>query len=895
MAGSLASINIRFKVALGELSTQLQNAARIAQSAGKQFQDAGRTLTLGLTAGLLAFGLASVKTSGDLEALKKGLTSVTGSALVASAEFENLKEVAKLPGLGLEEAVRGSVNLQAAGFSALEAKTSLEAFGNALATVGKGARELDLVVLALTQLNNKTTGFGQDLRQLTEQLPQLRGALTAAFGTSDSEAIAKTGVTGKQVVQLLTKEFAKLPKVTGGINNAFENLRDSTKISMAGVGEALNKAFDIEGLLESVGKSLQGITERFQELSPNVQKNILKFTVFAAAIGPVLLSIGALLKVMPLISLGVKGIATAITFASVQIGNALIYLGTAIAALQAYAIPIAIALGAIYLAYKLMQPEIVKLTGAQKDQVNQQKLLTSVVDEATRSIISQKARLQQLVYTAKNDKLSLVERKKAMQDINNISPKYLGNITLETINTDKATEALNKYNEALLKGAIARAAQTKLDELAKKQVEYGFKSLKGKEQEIEANKKLAKSTEDIASLDALRLKQQSAYGIVGAVLARAQEKKDKKEIDFLTQLINSNKEYLGLLEGVGDANAKNADVSKYKAGTIAFYEEQIKSLQKLQKEFETTPEGVSVLEGRIEGLQKKIDKLSNVKVKVTSVFEGIERPDTLNESQGTTDYYDRQITALRKIQNEVATTSSFFRTLEESIAELELDKAVKFDIDVDTTGLDSADESVKVFGQKFAKNTKKMIELSREFSESVSSAFKGFVTDSIEMFGELMGNLATGKGSLGGVLAGLSSLIADFVINVGKSLIAVGVAGIAFQNSLTNPYTALVTGAIVVAVGSAFKAAIGSFNDAGAFANGGIVGGSSYTGDKLFARVNSGEMILNKGQQNNLANMLNPAVTAKDMIVQLVGGFEIEGSKLKLVLDRTNNRDSRIK
>lgn len=36
-----------------------------------------------------------------------------------------------------------------------------------------------------------------------------------------------------------------------------------------------------------------------------------------------------------------------------------------------------------------------------------------------------------------------------------------------------------------------------------------------------------------------------------------------------------------------------------------------------------------------------------------------------------------------------------------------------------------------------------------------------------------------------------------------------------------------------------------------AFANGGIVGGSSYTGDKILARVNSGEVILNQKQQKN--------------------------------------------
>ena len=41
------------------------------------------------------------------------------------------------------------------------------------------------------------------------------------------------------------------------------------------------------------------------------------------------------------------------------------------------------------------------------------------------------------------------------------------------------------------------------------------------------------------------------------------------------------------------------------------------------------------------------------------------------------------------------------------------------------------------------------------------------------------------------------------------------------------------------------------------FADGGIVGGSAFSGDKVHVRVNSGEMILNKAQQANLFNMAN--------------------------------------
>ena len=61
---------------------------------------------------------------------------------------------------------------------------------------------------------------------------------------------------------------------------------------------------------------------------------------------------------------------------------------------------------------------------------------------------------------------------------------------------------------------------------------------------------------------------------------------------------------------------------------------------------------------------------------------------------------------------------------------------------------------------------------------------------------------------------------------------------------------------IAIAAGvAAVVAALASIS--GAFANGGIVGGSSPSGDKLLARVNSGEMILNGAQQSRLFNFIN--------------------------------------
>ena len=57
-------------------------------------------------------------------------------------------------------------------------------------------------------------------------------------------------------------------------------------------------------------------------------------------------------------------------------------------------------------------------------------------------------------------------------------------------------------------------------------------------------------------------------------------------------------------------------------------------------------------------------------------------------------------------------------------------------------------------------------------------------------------------------------------------------------------------------------AIVGSIKSMGAFSQGGVVGGASPTGDRLLARVNSGEMILNRRQQQNLLRLLGSATAA---------------------------------
>ena len=71
-----------------------------------------------------------------------------------------------------------------------------------------------------------------------------------------------------------------------------------------------------------------------------------------------------------------------------------------------------------------------------------------------------------------------------------------------------------------------------------------------------------------------------------------------------------------------------------------------------------------------------------------------------------------------------------------------------------------------------------------------------------------------------------------------------------------------------------------------AFAGGGIMNGSSYYGDKILARVNSGELIANQAQQRAIWGMMNANNDAGGDTVT----FKIKGDTLVGVLNNFNRK-----
>lgn len=92
---------------------------------------------------------------------------------------------------------------------------------------------------------------------------------------------------------------------------------------------------------------------------------------------------------------------------------------------------------------------------------------------------------------------------------------------------------------------------------------------------------------------------------------------------------------------------------------------------------------------------------------------------------------------------------------------------------------------------------------------------------------------------------------------------------------------------------SAVATMVGLMANLPKFEQGGIVPGGMYTGDKVLARVNSGEMILNKSQQNNLYNAINKG--NREETIHITGKLVGSGSNLVAVVDNYARKQGRMR
>ncbi|MCT4238582.1 tape measure protein [Elizabethkingia anophelis] len=718
------------------------------------------------------FTKAAIKAYGDMEALELGLQSVMGGAENAAIEMEKLKEVAKLPGLSFKEAVQGSVNLQSAGFSADMSRRALMAFGNALAIVGKGSAELGRVNLALTQLQNKTGGFGQDIRQLMEALPQLKTVMEKAFGTADTEVIQNLGYTGAQVVEMLIKEFEKIPQATGGINNAFENIEDTVSQAMASIGKDISESINLKGIIDDLSSAINYLTQSFRNLDPETKKVI----VVSAGVITAMLSLTSA-------ALGIAAVIPSIT-------AGLAAMGTTLGALTGY-------IGLAVIAIVGITAVILKLTQETREASARQEEFQKAMAGAEVSAKKETTALDALIAKARDEKLSRKERVDAVNEIQRLYPNYFGNLSNERIMVGNISKEYRQLATDIYNTSRVRAAQKIIDNAAQKQLETEIKLTK----ERNAAAAEARKTESaISDANKRGASLSAAVMLIDARRSREIAREKQNQLDENKKFLDK---YYGIELGIvkeNEASITRIEANEAKAREIQQKENADKAL-KASKEYrdaQKKAESEARKQRNKEAREAKAaEKLAGRQEEFRKTMDLPKIPDSVKRQQEEDLKWQKGIMDMRE--------KLFLNHAE----------AIKNAVPQLTTSYTEAQLTISEMNQK----------INEAFTDITSNYIGVAISDTFTAIGEAIANGGNVINAIGGALlnafTGFLSEMGDMLIKYGTLAIVKGKldTAIAFGGP-----TAIAAGIAAVAIGAALKLASGAL---GARAKGGFNGSSS--------------------------------------------------------------------
>ena len=313
------------------------------------------------------------------------------------------------------------------------------------------------------------------------------------------------------------------------------------------------------------------------------------------------------------------------------------------------------------------------------------------------------------------------------------------------------------------------------------------------------------------------------------------------------------------------------------------------------------PGSIAALNQEVRKLQKERDniadptKIAAVDAKIQSIKDNIE---ALN--------YSAQMIDFDKVFGD---TSSLSNQLSKS--GLNPTKSIlgdqKINFDVNSVDLKNVGDAISDWIEKMKEadpqfqSMKEEIESIGQAGKDAFSNFGGDMASYTDMFtnlGKVFVSDADAATKAGAGLAAVGQMMSQVAGNgdaakVGAVLAAIGQIVLGFGNASVQA-AALGPFGWIAWIGAGLAALATTISTVKGFNDGGIVNGSTTTGDNTLVRVNRGEMILNSRQQAHLFKMLDGGLALN---TQSSGGsvnFKISGSNLYGTLKNYSNMQSKV-
>lgn len=280
-------------------------------------------------------------------------------------------------------------------------------------------------------------------------------------------------------------------------------------------------------------------------------------------------------------------------------------------------------------------------------------------------------------------------------------------------------------------------------------------------------------------------------------------------------------------------------------GEVQFEERKRRNEERAREEVEALAEGWRKAGLTEEEIKLNSEKLLNEKLTAQKIQDKIAQDEAIAQAEDEIYNQRKEAGLVKEEEQKAVEEEKFAQELETMRMRLE-EKGV------------AEEEIQRLINEKKTAQAEAQAQKEEEIEKQKSIAVANQMSDSLNAFGSVL----DGVEKLAGAFAKDDEERAKMskVLALGKIAIQTGIAiasGVAAAAAAGPPPANLIAIATTITtVMGNIAAAISAVNGA-KFATGGIVGGTSYTGDNVPVMVNSGEMILNQGQQARLFELAN--------------------------------------
>jgi TP901 family phage tail tape measure protein len=297
-----------------------------------------------VSAALNAFGLSADKASKVADVLAQAANDSAAGIQDMQYTFKYAAPIANQLGISLEQLAAATEIMANSGIKGEQAGTTLRAALIRLSDPPKeAANTLEHLGVQITDSHGKMLPFSNIIGQLSEKTKNMANAqklaaLSTIFGTEAASGMLEVVKAGPKELDELTEKLQHsagasqkaATQMKDNLKGALENLSGAFETAQITIGNALAPA------IRKIAEALQGLIDRFNNLSPATQKFIAigaaitavitglvaAFGIVLAVIGGAVTGFGTLVSVFPGILTGLAAIRTAFAVMTGPIGLA---------------------------------------------------------------------------------------------------------------------------------------------------------------------------------------------------------------------------------------------------------------------------------------------------------------------------------------------------------------------------------------------------------------------------------------------------------------------------------------------------------------------------------------------------------------------------------------------